>query len=253
MNLLTLAKLVSPVFIFTLIGYFAAYAFEVGYLKYFDISWQNARVTINSFMIAAVFSVIGGFLIRQYLYPLLSFLQTTSHNSIVLYMKKRLFVYFWLCIFGLSYSYVFKQPDFVLIILALVGGYFMIDIVVGLLFHLRPGKSLKQTFEDMDHHEQRQRKADEKYNNVITETFESIVRFVVPLTITFVVGGYSMAQVSKNIAVFTIEDKEYFVVRNYDGFIVGKAVNNGKPSSGIVLVNSNNTPLTLKESRIFKK
>lgn len=45
---------IGTAFFLTIVAYFAAYIFEVSYLRSYGISWQAARVTVSSLVVSFV-------------------------------------------------------------------------------------------------------------------------------------------------------------------------------------------------------
>lgn len=250
MSLLTLFKQLSPVLSATLVGYFCAYLFEIGYLHYFELSWQSARVTVNSFIVATILGISIGYLIRMYIYPLLNFLTSDSSSYIAKYFKKNVFVLFLLIVFFGGFGYFLNKDATLLYMMPLYGfGYIILDLVLLIIFHWRPKKKWEEVFEEGV---KREEKVTQVISNSFTEIFETVVRLSVVLGLIFSVGGMIIAQAEENFYTFSFKGDEFVVIREYDNLIIGKQYANGQISGRIIYINSSNNVL-LFESKLIKE
>jgi hypothetical protein len=240
----------TPVFSVTLLGYFCAYVFEIGYLRYFDISWQSAHVTVNSFLVTTVIGAGIGFYIKEYVYPFLSALGTTSKSYAGAYLKKKAYFTFIVLTFLFGLLFVFtKNINSWYPLIVFFAIYLAIETILLFAFHWRPHRKIDDIFKQAIEADERRNVIDHKYDNEYTKSFESLFRLMIYLGLIFCVAGMVLAQSLKNIRTIDYNKQTYGVVREYDNLIVAKEISNGHFGSRVLYLNPQSQPIIFKNER----
>lgn len=243
---------IGTTFLLTVVAYFAAYVFEVAYLRSFNISWQAARVTIPSLAVSFVAIMM---LILVYILPISRVLIDIFHET---QSKSRRFIYKRLleCAVGsvlAVFAAVFlpgRISAFWLAIGVLIAPG--LAVISWFIFDFLPLRNISRgalvqsmvSFESRDS----ELSAFEKQRAVRVYAFIMITTLAVFVP-AYLAGYWTAREVGLSRSFF-FDGHQYVVVRDYDGVIVAKELLGDRTGERYLYINSSENKLLFHPTHI---
>lgn len=234
-------------FLLTIVAYFAAYIFEVSYLRSYGISWQVARVTIPSLVISFMGIVFLGSYLR---YAGFIFVDVPgnikSETGKFIYM--RVVEYFILFVLALLLSLVFTGKIYIERSAAAALSLPIPKILMWLLFNFRP---LRRPFKKMLVESLKAfNKDDSEFSkprgfgksNVMKAYYRISITTLIIFSLSYVAGYYASMIIRPSRA-FVLDSSRCAVIRDYDGVVIAKEIVEGRIGEKYIYVDSSQNKL----------
>ena len=234
-------------FLLTIVAYFAAYIFEVSYLRSYGISWQTARVTIPSLVISFMGIVFLGLYLRYAGFIFVDVPRNIkSETGKFIYM--RVVEYSISFVLALLLSLVFAGKIYIELSAAVALLLPMLNILMWLLFYFRP---LRRPFKKMlveslkafnkDDSEFSKPRGFGKSNVMKAYNWIFITTMII-FSLSYIAGYYASMMIRPSRA-FVLDNSRYAVIRDYDGVVIAKEIVNDKIGEKYMYIDSSQNKL----------
>lgn len=253
----TILDKVGVAFLLTAAAYFVAYVFEVSYLRMFGVSWQAARVTLPSLVISFVVMASLSPAFRFLISTTLAAIRVTRKSDIGKFFLKRLLEYvLWFIVLIIISLVVAGGVDILHLAAAalVVPGFKIIELLLDFLqlrgsLKSRLGKGL-EVFEKREGEALRSSHF-EKIKAV--QAYDGVFMVVaVMFSLSYLAGQWAGAIIKPSSA-FMSENRQYIVIRNYEGVVIAKELVADKLGERYVIINSSENKLLFYPARINKE
>lgn len=102
---------IGTAFFLTIVAYFAAYIFEVSYLRSYGISWQAARVTVSSLVVSFVAIMSLSINLKPFMDLLFDVLKKRKKSEVRKFIYERVFEFVVVFVVFLFWSLVYSGKN----------------------------------------------------------------------------------------------------------------------------------------------
>ena len=234
-------------FLLTIVAYFAAYIFEVSYLRSYGISWQAARVTVSSLVVSFVAIMSLSINLKPFMDLLFDVLKKREKSEVRKFIYGRVFefvVVFVVFLFG-SLVYSGKIDIQWSIAVALVMPELRILVWILSYFRFRHPfkKMLAKSISDFNKNESRSFEPSEFEKSNIMQTYSVILITTTIIFLSSYAVGYWASSMLRPSRAFVLDSSRYAVIRDYDGMIVAKEIVNDRIGEKYMYIDSSQNKL----------
>lgn len=243
-------------FLLTIVAYFAAYIFEVSYLRSYGISWQMARVTIPSLVISFMGIVFLGSYLR---YAGFIFVDVPRgiKSEIGKFIYMRVVEYFILFVLVLLLSLVFAGKIYIERSAAVALLLPISKILMWLLFNFRPlrrpfKKMLVESFKAFNKDDSEFSKPRGFGKSNVMKAYDGIfITTIIIFSLSYVAGYYASMMIRPSRA-FVLDNGRYAVIRDYDGVVIAKEIVNDRIGEKYMYIDSSQNKLVFYPIHVDK-
>lgn len=234
-------------FLLTIVAYFAAYIFEVSYLRSYGISWQAARVTVSSLVVSFVAIMSLSINLKPFMDLLFDVLKKREKSEVRKFIYGRVFefvVVFVVFLFG-SLVYSGKIDIQWSIAVALVMPELRILVWILSYFRFRHPfkKMLAKSISDFNKNESRSFEPSEFEKSNIMQTYSVILITTMVIFLSSYAVGYWASSMLRPSRAFVLDNSRYAVIRDYDGVVIAKEIVEGRIGEKYIYVDSSHNKL----------
>lgn len=238
---------IGTAFFLTIVAYFAAYIFEVSYLRSYGISWQAARVTVSSLVVSFVAIMSLSINLKPLMDLLFDVLKKREKSEVRKFIYGRVFefvVVFVVFLFG-SLVYSGKIDIQWSIAVALVMPELRILVWILSYFRFRHPfkKMLAKSISDFNKNESRSFEPSEFEKSNIMQTYSVILITTTIIFLSSYAVGYWASFMIRPSRAFVLDNSRYVVIRDYDGMVIAKEIVESKIGEKYIYVDSSQNKL----------
>lgn len=234
-------------FLLTIVAYFAAYVFEVGYLRSFGASWQVAHVTMPSLVVSFMVIVLLVLSLGYISFVIIDIFGVIKSEAGKFIRKRVLEYVMWFAVLSLGFLVLTGKVDFLSVS---ISATIMpaSTVVAWLLFDFRSfhGSFKKRLVESLRAFDERERKAYEPRGiekSKIVETYYWICFVTMVIFSLAYFAGYYASVMIKPSRAFVLDNSRYAVIRDYDGVVIAKEIVEGRIGEKYIYVDSSHNKL----------
>ncbi len=234
-------------FLLTIVAYFAAYIFEVSYLRSYGISWQAARVIISSLVVSFVTIMSLSIYLKPFMDLLFDVLNKRKKSEVRKFIYGRMFefvVVFVVYLFGLlAYSGKIGIQESITAALIMP----VLRILVWISFHFRFRRSFKKTLvesiSDFNKDESKSFEPSEFEKSNIMQAYRAIALTTTVIFLSSYAVGYWASSMIRPSRAFVLDRSRYAVIRDYDGVVIAKEIVESRIGEKYIYVDSSQNKL----------
>lgn len=241
-------------FLLTIVAYFAAYIFEVSYLRSYGISWQAARVTVSSLVVSFVAIMSLSINLKPFMDLLFDVLKKREKSEVRKFIYGRVFefvVVFVVFLFGsLVYSGKIDIQWSITAALVMPAS----SVLALILFHFRfrrPFKKmLAKSLSDFNKSESESFESSEFEKSNIMQSYSVILITTTIIFLSSYAVGYWASSMLRPSRAFVLDNSRYAVIRDYDGVVIAKEIVEGRIGEKYIYVDSSKNKLIFYPIRV---
>lgn len=247
---------VGTAFLLTIVAYFAAYIFEVSYLRSYGISWQAARVIVSSLVVSFVAIMSLSVCLNPLVNLLFDALNKRKKSEVRKFIYRRVFEFVVVFVAFLFWSLVYYGRVDIqwLIIAALIMP--ITSVLAWILFQFRfrhPFKEmLTKSLSDFNKSESESFESSEFEKSNIMQAYSVIIITTTIIFLSSYAVGYWASSILKPSRAFILDGSRYAVIRDYDGMIVAKEIVNDRIGEKYIYIDSSQNKLVFYPIRVDK-
>ena len=234
-------------FLLTIVAYFAAYMFEVSYLRSYGISWQAARVIISSLVVGFVAIISLSICLKPLVNLLFDALKKRKKSEVRKFIYGRVFEFVVVFIALLFWALVYSGEIDI--------GYSAIaaliiptsSVLAWILFHFRfrrPfNKMLEKSLSDFNKSESESFESSEFEKSNIMQAYSVILITTTIIFLSSYAVGYWASSMLRPSRAFVLDNSRYAVIRDYDGVVIAKEIVEGRIGEKYIYVDSSQNKL----------
>lgn len=234
-------------FLLTIVAYFAAYIFEVSYLRSYGISWQAARVIVSSLVVSFVTIMSLSIYLKLFMDLLFDVLNKRKKSEVRKFIYGRMFefvVVFVVSLFGLlAYSGKIDIQWSIAVALVMPELRILVWILSYFRFRRPFKKTLVESISDFNKSESESFESSEFEKSNIMQAYSVILITTTIIFLSSYAVGYWASSMLRPSRAFVLDNSRYAVIRDYDGVVIAKEIVEGRIGEKYIYVDSSQNKL----------
>ena len=234
-------------FLLTIVAYFAAYIFEVSYLRSYGISWQAARVIVSSLVVSFVTIMSLSIYLKLFMDLLFDVLNKRKKSEVRKFIYGRMFefvVVFVVSLFGLlAYSGKIDIQWSIAVALVMPELRILVWILSYFRFRRPFNKTLVESISDFNKSESESFESSEFEKSNIMQAYSVILITTTIIFLSSYAVGYWASSMLRPSRAFVLDNSRYAVIRDYDGVVIAKEIVEGRIGEKYIYVDSSQNKL----------
>lgn len=234
-------------FLLTIVAYFAAYIFEVSYLRSYGISWQAARVIVSSLVVSFVTIMSLSIYLKLFMDLLFDVLNKRKKSEVRKFIYGRMFefvVVFVVSLFGLlAYSGKIDIQWSIAVALVMPELRILVWILSYFRFRRPFKKTLVESISDFNKDESKSFEPSEFEKSNIMQVYSVILITTMVIFLSSYAVGYWASSMIRPSRAFALDNSRYVVIRDYDGMVIAKEIVESKIGEKYMYIDSSQNKL----------